>query len=116
MKLSLLILLGGLTLGLSSVAKADLSVNWLIAIDKLDCLKTCSENRFIKYPIPTGIDKNTRKPSFFICTTQKKGEAWQPGVNILGESTCTTAYGDDVYHGEKYFCLCTNNPRPKIFR
>jgi hypothetical protein len=115
-KLSLVVLLGALTLGLSSVAKADLKVQWMSGYDKQDCLKTCSKNRVTTYPIPTGIAKNTRKPSFFICTTQKKREAWQPGFNLLGESSCTTAFGDEVYHGEQYYCLCTNNTHPKIFR
>lgn len=114
-KLSLLV--GALTLGLSNVAQADIYYNWLIAIDKLDCPSTCKKNPAIKFAIPTGIDHNSGKPSFFMCVTSKeRGGEWHPGFNTWGKSTCTTAFGDEVYHGEQYYCLCTNNPRPQIFR
>ncbi len=116
-KLSLVVLLGTLGLGLSSVAKADLYVNWVSAHKKLDCPSTCGQTG-LKFPIPTGIDRNLpkAKPSFFICITQKKGKAWHPGFNTWEQNTCTTAFGDEVYHGDRYYCLCTNNTRPKIFR
>ena len=117
-KLSLIVLLGAFTLGFSSVAKADLFVNWIIAHDKQDCPSTCGKTG-LKFAIPTGVDKNIGKrgkPSFFICITQKKDQAWHPGFNTWGKNTCTTAFGDEVYHSEEYFCLCTNNRQPKIFR
>jgi len=117
-KLSLVVLLGTLGLGFSSVAKSDLYVNWIVAYDKQDCPSTCEQTRILKFPIPTGVDRNLpkAKPSFFICITQKEGKAWHPGFNTWEQNTCTTAFGDEVYHGEEYFCLCTNNYRPKIFR
>jgi hypothetical protein len=113
-KLSMLV--GALTLGLSNVAQADLYYNWLLARDKLDCPSACGQTG-LKFAMPTGIDYNLRKPSFFMCVTHKeRGGEWHPGFNTWGKGTCTTAFGNEVYHGEEYFCLCTNNPRPKIFR
>jgi len=114
-KLSMLV--GMLTLGLSNVAQADLYLNWLFARDKLDCPSSCGKTTGLKFAMPTGVDRKAGKPSFFICITQKKrGGEWHPGFNTWGKNTCTAAFGDEVYHGDKYFCLCTNNPRSKIFR
>ncbi|MEK8019185.1 MAG: hypothetical protein VSS75_020130 [Candidatus Parabeggiatoa sp.] len=116
-KLSLVVLLGTLGLGLSSVAKADLYVNWIVAYDKQDCPSTCGQTRSLKFSMPTGIDHNNGKPSFFICVTRKeRGGEWRTGFNTWEQNTCTTAFGDEVYHGDRYYCLCTNNPRSKIFR
>jgi hypothetical protein len=63
-----LVILGTLSLGLSSVAKADLYVQWYFADKKLDCPSTCQETG-LKYAIPTGVDIKTGKPSFYICVT-----------------------------------------------
>jgi hypothetical protein len=122
-KLSVVVLLGTLSLGLSSVAKADLFVQWLLAdkrMEKMDCISTCSQNPVIKFPIPTGIDRNTGKPSFFICVTHKesrRSSEWRAGFNKTGENSCVSAFdNDEVYHGTEYYCQCTNNTRPKIFR
>ena len=117
-KLSLgVLLVGALALGISSVAKAfDLKVQWLSAHKKQDCPTTCGQNRVTKYAMPIGYDNNLRKATFFICITQKESKAWHPGFNVWGQNTCTAAFGDEVYHGEQYYCLCTNNTHPNIFR
>lgn len=110
----LVVLLGTLSLGFSSQTLAKgLFVNWVFAVEKTDCMATCGKTG-LKYPTPTGIDRKIGKPSFFICATEKKG--WRAGFNKMGENTCTTVFDDKVHHGSEYFCQCTNNPRPKIFR
>jgi len=111
------VFVGTLGLGFSTQAQADdLNVNWLFAQKKLDCPSTCSQNRFIKYAMPTGYDKNLRKATFFICITEKKNKGWHPGFNVWGQNACTTTFDGEEYQGTSYFCLCTNNRSPKIFR
>jgi hypothetical protein len=109
-----LVLLGILSLGLSSIAKADLHVQWISADKKLDCPSTCQET-ILKYAIPTGIDYKTGKPSFYICVTHK-GHEWRAGYNINGGNSCISAFDGKEYHGTAYYCRCTNDPRPTIFR
>lgn len=114
-KLFLVVLLGTLSLGFSSVAKADLFVNWIIAYEKLDCPSSCGKTG-LKFAIPTGIDHKTGKPSFFICVTrQGRGGEWRAGYNKMGENTCATTFEGKEVLGTDYYCLCTNNPRFRPF-
>jgi hypothetical protein len=108
-----LVILGTLSLGLSSVAKADLYVEWLFA-NKLDCPSACQETG-LKYAIPTGIDNKTGKPSFYICVTHKRRE-WRAGFNRNGENSCISAFDGKEHQGTEYYCRCTNNPRMRPFR
>ena len=102
-------------LGFSTQAQADsLFVNWLPS--RVDCPSACGKTG-LKFAIPTGIDHKTGKPSFFICATRReRGGEWHSGFNTWGKNTCTTAFGNEVYNGEKYSCLCTNNPRMRPFK
>ena len=112
-KFFLVIFFGTLSLGFSSVAKADLSVQWLFADKKLDCPSNCKKTG-LKYAVPTGIDQMTGKPSFYICVTYKD-RGWQVGFNKNGENSCISVFDDKAHHGTQYYCQCTNNPRPQIF-
>ncbi len=115
-RLSLVVLLGTLFLGLSSVAKAELYIKWMRA-GKVDCPTTC-EKTGLKYPISTGLD-NKRKLSFYICLAfgkDKLGHGARVGFNLNGESSCTTVVDDKIYKSKRYYCQCTNNPRPNIPR
>jgi len=107
-KLAVVILFGTMTLGLSSVANANVKINWLSAHKKLDCPMTCRANPVLPYPMFAGIDKNSKPIS--LCTTKdnKSGE-WLLGYNRWEQKTCTVAIGDKVLHNERYFCLCHNN-------
>jgi|GEM_PF-1622354 len=113
MKLSLVILLGAMTLGLSSVAVAKddfVATNWIAAHKKLDCPTTCRENFALKYVMMGGVDQKERKP-LSICATSKidkrgrrQGE-WLVGYNRWKENTCIVGIDGKEYRGEKYFCL-----------
>ena len=116
MKLSVFVFFGAMTLGFSSVAQADLYVQWLSAHKKLDCFSTCQTNRVTNFPMPTGYEKGVKKPTYFICTGKVKGDGWRAGFNRWGENTCSIVGLDHKeYLATKYYCLCTNNP-PKPFR
>ena len=69
---------------------------------------TCRANPVIPNPMFADIDKNHKLIS--LCTTKnnKSGE-WFVGNNRWEQKTCTVAYGDKVFHSERYFCLCHNN-------
>ena len=115
-KLSVLVLLGSLSLGLSSVAKADLKVQWLPVSYKkanLDCPSACGKNPVTTYSMFKSLDKNNKPLS--ICLT-KKGKEWLVGYNRWKEKTCIVGIGDQGYQGTDHYCLCTNNTRPGIFR
>jgi len=119
-KLSLVVLSGALTLGLSPVvvAKSDFrATNWLAALDRLDCPMTCKEVEM--YVIMGGVDHKDRKP-ISICTTKvlksRKGKIryhrdgeWLVGYNRWKENTCNVAIDGQEYRGERYFCLCTTH-------
>ncbi|MEK8019475.1 MAG: hypothetical protein VSS75_021595 [Candidatus Parabeggiatoa sp.] len=114
-KLFLMIFLGTLSLGLSSVAKAELFVNWVPAHKGLDCFSSCGKTS-LKFPIPTGVDHQTSKPSFFICVThQRRGGEWRGGFNKWDENSCATTFDGKEFLGTDYYCLCTNNPRFRPF-
>jgi len=106
-RLSLVVLLGTLSLGFSPVAKAGVIVNWMSAHQKLDCPMTCKTRDM--YVIMSGTDHKQDKP-LSVCTTKrsKRGE-WLVGYNRWKENTCIIGTGDKAYHGERYFCLCTTH-------
>ena len=114
-KLYLVVLLGTLALGLSSVVKAELFVQWTSASDKLDCPSTCGKTG-LTHTVPTGLDR-TGKLSFHICLTFGRdswGAGSRVGFNRNGESSCTTIIDNKTYHSTGYYCQCSNNPRPRI--
>jgi hypothetical protein len=114
-KLSLVVLSGALTLGLSPVvvAKSDFrATNWLAAHQRLDCPMTCKEVEM--FVIMGGTDHKDRKP-ISICTTRKdrygKGRdgEWLVGYNLWKENTCIVSIDGQEYRGERYYCLCTTH-------
>ena len=114
-KLSLVVLSGALTLGLSPVAVATddfRATNWLAARQQLDCPMTCKTVEM--YVIMSGTDHKDRKP-ISICTTRKdrygKGRdgEWLVGYNLWKENTCIVSIDGQEYRGERYFCLCTTH-------
>jgi hypothetical protein len=56
-------------MSLSSVAKADLFANWIIAYKKQDCPTICRATP-LKYVMMDGTDHKDRKP-ISVCTTKK---------------------------------------------
>lgn len=114
-KLSLVVLSGALTLGLSPVVVAESdfrATNWLYARQQLDCPMTCKTVEM--YVIMGGLDHKQRKP-ISICTTRKdrygKGRdgEWLVGYNLWKENTCIVSIDGKEYRGERYFCLCTTH-------
>ena len=115
-RLSLVILLGTLGLGLSFQAQAldGLIVDWVSAPKGLDCPSTCKKT--LLHAFPTGID-STGKISFYTCLAfgnDKWGHGSRVGFNRNGESSCITVVDSKMYHSKGYYCQCTNNPRPRI--
>ena len=98
------VLLGTMTLGISSIAHAEpMYVGWYLA-KKQDCSTTCKARDM--YVIMSSTYKN--KP-LGICAT--KGRVWLIGHNRWKENTCTAAtINGKVFHSEKYHCLCTTHP------
>ena len=119
-KLSLVVLSGALTLGLSPVvvAKGDIvATNWVAAHKQLDCPMTCRATG-LKDPMISGLDHKDRKP-ISICATRKHrkrmggymegyGE-WLVGYNRWKENTCIVSMNGQEYRGERYYCLCTTH-------
>jgi hypothetical protein len=118
-KLSLVVLSGALTLGLSPmvVAKGDfVATNWLFARQQLDCPMTCRSREMTV--IAGGLDQKERKP-ISVCTTRKHrkrmggymegyGE-WLVGYNRWKENTCNVTLDGQEFRGERYYCLCTTH-------
>jgi hypothetical protein len=47
----------------------------------------------------------TENQSAFV--RQKKGNEWLVGYNRWKETTCIVGIGNEAFHGERYYCLCT---------
>jgi hypothetical protein len=118
-KLSLVVLSGALTLGLSSVANAGMIVNWVFAMKKLDCQRTCGATG-LTYPIFADVERikgsNKLKP-ISICATninsRNRKNKWLTGYNIgtfdvEAESSCIISVDGKEYHGKEYYCISTN--------
>jgi hypothetical protein len=108
--LSLAVLLGAMTLGISSYANAG--VNWIYASKQLDCQRTCGSNRVIPYPMFAGVERikasKKLKPISICATKDKKSGLWLVGYNRWEQKSCTVAIDDKVVHSERYYCLCHN--------
>jgi len=108
------IVLGALTLGLLPVVVAESdfrATNWAPARQQLDCPMTCRATG-LKYVMMDGVDHKEGKP-LSICATKKDRE-WLVGYNRWKENTCNVAIGEEVFHGERYYCLCTTHPRQPL--
>jgi len=115
-KLAVVVLFGSLTLGFSSVARADLYMQW-VRPNKTDCPSVCGKTG-LKYPVPTGIDEKG-KLSFHICLAfgdDKWGRGTRVGFNRNGELSCITVVDNKMYSSKEYYCQCSNDPRPRIPR
>ncbi len=109
-KLSVGVLLGAMTLGMSSVAvaKSDfVATNWIVARKQLDCPMTCKALEM--YVIMGGTDHKDRKPISICATKDNRSGEWLVGNNRWEQKSCTVAIGDKVFHGERYDCLCTTH-------
>jgi len=109
LKLSVGVLLGAMTLGMSpvAVAKGDfVATNWVSARKQLDCPMTCKAREM--YVIMGGTDHKDRKP-ISVCTTKKDSGEWLVGYNRWKENTCSVSINGKEYRGERYFCLCTTH-------
>jgi len=114
-KLSLVILLGSLNLGIAEVAQAE--VKWVESLNGF-CPTVCQKTDY-KFAVPAGIHTKATKARgteqvFYVCATYFKG--WSVGFNIeFIDSRCYTAFhrGGSSY-GEHYLCLCTNQEIPPV--
>jgi len=127
-KLSVVFLLGLLSLGISPVAKAELHVQWLMSRGGQDCVKTCAKNRVTTYPMYSSVEhikgSNKVKP-ISICATNKnykdRRNKWLTGYNLsTGEveakSSCIISVDGKEVQGKRYYCLCTNHPLQPLGR
>ncbi|MEK8016643.1 MAG: hypothetical protein VSS75_007215 [Candidatus Parabeggiatoa sp.] len=125
-KLSLVVLLGTLGLGLSSVAKADMK--WFETA-RYSCPTVCQknaeykynkENAAYKFAVPSGTHSVTGK-TFYICATNYAGTGWRGGYNIEWKGMSDSCFAQWIRmnsgknsYGEHYFCLCTDQEIPPI--
>jgi len=113
-KLSLVVLSGALTLGLSPVVQADsLKMQWLPVSYKkanLDCPSACRKNPVTSVVMFKSLDKNNKPISICLTQKDKRGE-WLVGYNRWEEKTCVIGVDGQEYQGTgRFYCLCTNNP------
>jgi len=104
-KLSVGVLLGAMTLGISSIAHAEsMYVGWYMAEKLEDCMTTCKTSDM--HVVMSSTDHKNKPLS--ICAT--KGRLWLVGHNRWKENTCAAAtVNGKVFHGKRYFCLCTTH-------
>jgi hypothetical protein len=113
-KLSLVILLGSVNLGLSSVAQADMK--WFETINGF-CPTVCQGTDY-KFAVPSGIHPQTGK-TFYVCSVQYARTGWRVGYNIeWRKDVCYAQWirkdsGKNSY-SEHYFCLCADTEIPLI--
>ncbi|MEK8019349.1 MAG: hypothetical protein VSS75_020955 [Candidatus Parabeggiatoa sp.] len=113
-KLSLVVLLSTLSLGLSSVAKADMK--WVETI-KQYCPTLCQKTDY-KFAVPGGINPRATQARgsesvYYVCATLYSG--WRIGYNIdYQHDRCYTGFRSSEHYGEHYFCLCSNQQIPLI--
>ena len=121
-RLYLVVLLG--TLGLSSVAQADMK--WFETMRGY-CPDVCQKNAKSKYDkknaaykfaVPSGVHKKTGKP-YYICAVSYGRTGWRAGYNIeWDKQSCFAQWhrrdsGKNSYQ-EHYFCMCTDKKMPLI--
>ena len=116
-KLSLVILLGSLNLGLAEVAKADMK--WVETINQY-CPTVCQQTDY-KFAVPGGINPRATKARgsesvYYVCATDFSG--WRIGYNIdYQRDRCYAEWhrlGGGNSFGEHYLCLCTNQEIPPV--
>jgi hypothetical protein len=108
-KLFLVILVGTLGLGLSSIANAAGYVVGWIPNYETDCPSSCGKTG-LKFAIPGGVDTKTGRASFFVCIT-KVGKEWRVGYNQWDKNSCAIGIDGKEHQGEKYYCLCSTVPQ-----
>jgi hypothetical protein len=124
MKLSLVVLLGALTLGLSSVAQAD--NKWFETVRGY-CPDVCQknakygreENQKYTFAVPAGV--HDKGKIHYICAVNYAGTGWRGGHNIdwgVVKGFCYAQWhkkdsGKNSYR-EHYLCLCTDQEMPPL--
>jgi hypothetical protein len=113
-KLSLVILLGSLNLGLAKVAQAD--VKWVESLRGF-CPTVCQKTDY-KFAMPGGINPKATKARksesvYYVCAAHYSG--WRIGYNInYQHDRCYTGFRGNENYGEVYLCLCTDKEMPPV--
>jgi hypothetical protein len=116
MKLSLVVLLGALTLGFSSVAQAELK--WVETVRGF-CPEVCQNTNY-QFAVPSGIHKKTGKTYYICAVNYGMGDiGWRAGYNIAWDKQSCFAQWHKLNSGkgsyqEHYLCLCSNQEIPPI--
>jgi len=120
MKLSKVVLLCTLSLGLSPIAKANMK--WIKTINGF-CPTVCQknaeykynkENAIYKFAVPAGINPRATKARgteqvYYVCATNIGFAGWRVGYNIeYQQYRCYTGFCKSEHYGESYYCLCTD--------
>jgi len=116
-KLSVVVLLGAMTLGFSSITQA-VELKWFETLRGF-CPTVCERTNY-KFAMPSGIHKKTGKP-YYICAANYSlaDLGWRAGYNIeWDKQSCFAQWhkrdsGKNSYQ-EHYFCLCANQAIPPI--
>jgi len=116
-RLSWVVLLGTISLSLSSVAKAD--VMWIKA-ERQACPTVCQQTIF-KFAVPAGINPRATKARgteqvYYVCATDIGLAGWRVGFNIeyYPPGRCYTGFRKSEHYGESYYCLCSDKPMKPI--
>jgi len=113
-KLSLVILLGSLNLGVAEVAQADMK--WVESLSEF-CPTVCQKTDY-KFAVPGGINPRATKARgsesvYYVCATRYSG--WRIGYNIdYQHDRCYTGFRQAEIYGEHYRCLCTDKEMPPM--
>jgi len=110
-----------LSLGLSSVAQADMK--WIeITSYTVACPDVCQNTINYKTPFPFAVPAGIHKPTgktFYVCATNYARTGWRVGYNIeWRKDVCFAQWvrmnsGKGSY-GEHYRCLCTDKEMPPM--
>ena len=112
-RLYLVVLLG--TLGLSSVAQADMK--WIETMGH-PCPTLCQKTAY-KFAVPSGTHSVTGK-TFYMCAANYAGTGWRGGFNIGWKGMDHKCFAQwhrssgPASYSEHYFCLCSDTKIPQI--
>lgn len=83
--------------------------SWVESSGK-SCADSCQSKD--KFAVKSGMYQNNN--SFFVCATNKNGEGFRPGFNLVPtwSTSCTVGYGGKELLESSYYCLCNDKNIP----
>ena len=83
--------------------------SWIESSGK-SCADTCQSKD--QFAVKSGTYQNSN--SFFVCATNKNGEGFRPGFNLVPTwaTSCTVGHGEKAHLEGSYYCLCNDKNVP----